>query len=265
MELLLVQEIVLSCSRWKFNSTWRHFVDDSFFKLLDIPHVDVSENSGTPKSSILIIGFSIINHPFWDTPIFGNTYVGIWNLAWILRVYLRGAAAKQSGFAGASWATPGRTVPETVDDVSNVPWGTGERWISINHLPFGSLTVRPWKWMVGRWVSFWDSLFSGAMLTFGGGTWTNKSPLVPKLWFVFWPFRMDIKQTIMIQSLGGGNSKMCLFSSRKLKNGQIWRSYFSDGWLNHQLELIIYPREHTKSDHIYQWSGSSQWQWSSST
>ncbi len=27
-----------------------------------------------PKSSILI-GFSIINHPFWGTPIFGNTYV----------------------------------------------------------------------------------------------------------------------------------------------------------------------------------------------
>ena len=33
--------------------------------------MDVSENSGTPKSSILI-GFSIINHPFWSTPIFGN-------------------------------------------------------------------------------------------------------------------------------------------------------------------------------------------------
>ena len=29
-------------------------------------YVDVSENSGTPKSSILI-GFSIINHPFWGT------------------------------------------------------------------------------------------------------------------------------------------------------------------------------------------------------
>ena len=29
---------------------------------------------GTPKSSILI-GFSIINHPFWGTPIFGNTHV----------------------------------------------------------------------------------------------------------------------------------------------------------------------------------------------
>ena len=37
-------------------------------------YVGVSKNSVTPKSSILI-GFSIINHPFWDTPIFGNTHV----------------------------------------------------------------------------------------------------------------------------------------------------------------------------------------------
>ena len=36
--------------------------------------MDVSENSGTPKSSILI-GFSIINHPFWGTIIFGNTHM----------------------------------------------------------------------------------------------------------------------------------------------------------------------------------------------
>ena len=34
----------------------------------------VSKNRGTPKSSILI-GFSIINHPFWDTTIFGNTHI----------------------------------------------------------------------------------------------------------------------------------------------------------------------------------------------
>ena len=32
----------------------------------------VSKNRGTPKSSILI-EISIINHPFWGTPIFGNT------------------------------------------------------------------------------------------------------------------------------------------------------------------------------------------------
>ena len=37
-------------------------------------YMDVSENRGTPKSSILI-GFSIINHPFWGTPIFGNTHM----------------------------------------------------------------------------------------------------------------------------------------------------------------------------------------------
>ena len=38
-----------------------------------VQYMGVSENSGTPKSSILI-GFSIINHPFWGTPIFGNTH-----------------------------------------------------------------------------------------------------------------------------------------------------------------------------------------------
>ena len=37
-------------------------------------HMGVSKNSATPKSSILI-GFSIINHPFWGTPIFANTHI----------------------------------------------------------------------------------------------------------------------------------------------------------------------------------------------
>ena len=37
-------------------------------------HMGVSENGGTPKSSILI-GFSIINHPLWGAPIFGNTHI----------------------------------------------------------------------------------------------------------------------------------------------------------------------------------------------
>ena len=36
----------------------------------------VSKNRGTPKSSILI-GFSIINHPFWGTIIFGNTHMQV--------------------------------------------------------------------------------------------------------------------------------------------------------------------------------------------
>ena len=53
----------------------------------------VSENSGTPKSSILI-GFSIINHPFWGTPIFGNNHMlkdavpstHFWNLGFWKRI-----------------------------------------------------------------------------------------------------------------------------------------------------------------------------------
>ena len=28
----------------------------------------------TPPKSSILIGFSTINHPFWGTPIFGNTY-----------------------------------------------------------------------------------------------------------------------------------------------------------------------------------------------
>ena len=42
-------------------------------------YMGVSKNSGTPKSSILI-GFSIVNHPFWGTPIFGNTHINTTHL-----------------------------------------------------------------------------------------------------------------------------------------------------------------------------------------
>jgi len=38
--------------------------------------MSVSLNGGTAKSSILI-GFSNINHPFWGTPIFGNTHMAV--------------------------------------------------------------------------------------------------------------------------------------------------------------------------------------------
>ena len=45
------------------------------FLTLKFPiNMGVSLNGGTPKSSILI-GFSILNHPFWGTPIFGNTHI----------------------------------------------------------------------------------------------------------------------------------------------------------------------------------------------
>ena len=44
----------------------------------DVPscsHMGVSKNKGGPPKSSILIGFSIINHPFWDSPIFGNTHI----------------------------------------------------------------------------------------------------------------------------------------------------------------------------------------------
>ena len=53
-------------------------LDCDFHDFKTIPMVEkldqgVSKNNGTPKSYILI-GFWIINHPFWGIPIFGNTH-----------------------------------------------------------------------------------------------------------------------------------------------------------------------------------------------
>ena len=59
----------------KLHGQESHLAAGGDVKLGDaLMHVGVSKNGGTPKSSILI-GFSIINHPFWGTPIFGNTHV----------------------------------------------------------------------------------------------------------------------------------------------------------------------------------------------
>ena len=63
-------------------------------RLRQEPWVDESYgcflNGGIPKSSILR-GFSIMNHPFWGTSIFGNTHM-------LVGVFLRcGLRFKQSG------------------------------------------------------------------------------------------------------------------------------------------------------------------------
>ena len=59
-------------------TTWSCVSQPRNYKLSNVPkkttsfyHMGVSKNCGTPKSSILI-SFSIINHPFWATTIFGN-------------------------------------------------------------------------------------------------------------------------------------------------------------------------------------------------
>ena len=54
--------------------------------------MDVSENNGSPKSSMLI-GFSIINHPFWGTLIFGNTRI----------VFMMGSSQESESVYGIFW------------------------------------------------------------------------------------------------------------------------------------------------------------------
>ena len=62
-------------------------------------HIGVSKHSGTPKSSILI-GFSIINHPFWGTPIFGNIHMHHSTFRW-LKITSWSYFFQQ--FAGKNW------------------------------------------------------------------------------------------------------------------------------------------------------------------
>ena len=49
--------------------------------------IGVSKNNGIPKSSILI-GVSIINHPFWGIPIFGKTQMYLLTVQFSLHVTL---------------------------------------------------------------------------------------------------------------------------------------------------------------------------------
>ena len=61
-------------------------IDYVFLWYMNIAYMGVSWNGGTPKSSILK-GFSIINHPFWGTLIFGNTHIYIYHLLEIFSLH----------------------------------------------------------------------------------------------------------------------------------------------------------------------------------
>ena len=73
LEYSPISSYLLTC-RSKKNiingDAWSRFFSRTFV----IRNMGVSKNSGTPKSSILI-RFSIINHPFWGTAIFGNIHM----------------------------------------------------------------------------------------------------------------------------------------------------------------------------------------------
>ena len=65
----------------------------------------VSKNRGTTKSSILIgvSGVSIINHPFWGTPIFGNTHI---YQSFVSNVFVSNLKHQWNNWMGTSWMIP---------------------------------------------------------------------------------------------------------------------------------------------------------------
>ena len=83
--------------------------------LLRETQLGVSKNNGTLKSSILI-GFSIINHPFWGTPIFGNIQLISCGFHWFCcRVFVGSTNALACWF-GAFGALDFEKIPENERD-----------------------------------------------------------------------------------------------------------------------------------------------------
>ena len=91
--------------------------------------MDVSKNSGTPKSSILI-GFSIINHPFWGTPIFGIPISTPGSMAFARIFEAPPIEAACPALKFSSWrrsaARPCERIPRRVTRARR--FGEGSRW-----------------------------------------------------------------------------------------------------------------------------------------
>ena len=80
------------------------------------PDMGVSENSGTPKSSMLI-GFSIINHPFRGIPIFGSIHI----FSYYFSVHLISGGSATS--TGPGWSGLRRGVADTPECSNSVGSG----------------------------------------------------------------------------------------------------------------------------------------------
>ena len=83
-------------------------------------HMGVFENSGTPKSSILI-GFSTINHPFWGTTIFGNTHIKLSCFPSIFSIQGRKSWSSKRSCPWTEWQVKIFN-PPLKTNISRIPW-----------------------------------------------------------------------------------------------------------------------------------------------
>ena len=123
-------------------------------------YMDVSENSGTPKSSIVnrVFHYKLINQPFWGTPIFGNihTYIYIYIIQYQDRTsqVLKkppGFHVFPPGFCGLTSLRPlpevdfSRRTPRILLVLRESPF-LGEK--KGRRVPWGYWDVRSWYWMM---------------------------------------------------------------------------------------------------------------------
>jgi len=79
----------MKMARWSGVKVWYSLMEDFWRSPLEVGSsshyldLGVSKNNGTPKSSILI-GFSIINHLFWGTPILETFTACFTSKRWLL-------------------------------------------------------------------------------------------------------------------------------------------------------------------------------------
>ena len=135
-------------------------------------YMDVSENSGTPKSSILI-GFSIINHPFWGTPISGNTHIEISSLQTILGYHTGSFGFFTGAFYGLLCSSHKLPMPIFHEWCKSIKSGTSPNFTTCIHkLPkangwisrVGVLKSLPgpklnhFQWTLNLWgLKFWNT------------------------------------------------------------------------------------------------------------
>ena len=150
------------------------------------------KNSGTPKSSNSI-GISIINHPFWGTPIFGNTHIQGMHISHLLYQVEVGLSdfgviesTKQQGITckvnpniapvrkalfkrHSSWMCHDPLCPERLQQTGPGIWGSFGTYSPINHLPLS-----------GKWLAkVKDDMIPWKQDTHSGWTSTGSLKLFP--------------------------------------------------------------------------------------